>query len=132
MSITFTIIPSVSLAYTHYKGARTYAQRVEYSHTSRRDPKYPAQIKKLSEMRQCRHYSMLPEEENFVSRKMDSSGRFAGERCAVCAPQKLQYGMSRMHATFMSASSIKTMVFRNFDAALEWLGLQPQYQEFPD
>jgi hypothetical protein len=62
-------------------------------------------------------------EETYACLKVFLSNTFQGERCAICAPSNLQYGMSRTHEMLTRRFGIKTMVFREFQEALAWLDI---------
>jgi hypothetical protein len=127
MCIKCSVIPSKSLVYVRYMGVITYGQRIAHLNQLSQDPMYQAPMKKLVDLRKCRQYKLSArEEECFASRKADMDDRFSGERCAVCAPRDLEYGMSRMHELLTSESSIETMVFRNIEKATAWLRLKPE------
>src|SRR5580765_2986478 len=94
------------------------------------DPACPAHVALLLDVRPS---SML------ATRSMDdirAIGQFLGPyseriggRCAVVTGTEVQYGLGRMGSIYMESVGVEAGIFRDMDAAREWLGVRDSVQE---
>ena len=56
---------------------------------------------------------------------------FDQSKCAIVADSDLVYGLSRMWEILSEDSKIPTMIFRNIEDALQWLGLDRDSERLP-
>ncbi len=124
MSIEYVIIPEHRLVHVRILGHVKMVDHVEHFRKLSLDPGYARPMLKLTDYRGCTHYEINAQDERGIAREMGRyTDVFAGEQCAIFAPEPHIYGMKRIYQAVSEQSGMETAVFAELGEALEWLGL---------
>lgn len=125
MTVDYRINEDQKLVYVCISGDVTLHEMLDHLDALSADPGYTAPMKKIIDFRYCRSYPLTGTDQEIVARKKTSLSRvFDREKCAILAPNDLEYGMSRVHQALTIDSGIDTMVFRNLEETLDWLKIE--------
>ncbi|MBU0986046.1 MAG: hypothetical protein KKH68_02240 [Proteobacteria bacterium] len=125
MILRYKIIENKKLVYVTGTGTLTFAELMRHIEELYQDPKYKAPMKKLIDYRQITKYALsLKEAQIFAQKKISFGNIFSGEKCATVAPSDIGFGMARAHDAHIEGSNIETAAFRDFEQALNWLGIE--------
>jgi hypothetical protein len=124
MTIEYSFFEELKLVLVRISESVTFGQMTAYLHSLSKDPRYSPPMKKLVDFRECRNYALTREEaEKFAIFNRELSHVFSGEKCAIVAPDDLEFGMSRVHEMYTSGSGLEISVFRRMPDALGWLDI---------
>lgn len=126
MALKYKIINSIKTVYVIGQGVITFTELVDHINKLAHDQDYNAPMKKLVDYRTIESIDLsTSESEIFAHEKAQLNDTFSGEQCAIVAPLDSSFGMARVHDALIGLKDpdIDTMVFRDFDKAKEWLGI---------
>ncbi|MEO8201142.1 MAG: hypothetical protein ABI679_11520 [Gemmatimonadota bacterium] len=84
------------------------------------DPRFQPTFSQLSDLRDAERLEL----DTFTVRRLAAISPFgAGSRRALVVSSDLAFGMARMFQTLREGNGEELQVFRDIDAALDWLGL---------
>ncbi len=125
MPLKYEIIESKKLLYVKGIGAVFFPELMNHVDELCQDPKYKAPMKKLIDYRQIKKLDLsMDEQERFVEKKASVEKVFSGEKCAIVAPTDFGFALARVHAALSEGSDLDTSIFRDFNEALTWLGVE--------
>jgi len=125
MPLKYKIIESKKLLYAKGIGAVSFSELMNHVDELCQDPKYKAPMKKLIDHRQIKKFDLsMNEQEHFVEKKASVKELFSGEKCAIVAPSEFGFALARVHAALCEESNIDTSIFKDFNEALTWLGVE--------
>lgn len=129
MPLHYTIIESENLVYVSGTGDIAAGELLNHLNELSSDDRYKAPMKKLVDYRRARPMSPPIEEiESFANEMSRLEEFFIDEKLAVVVQDDLSFGITRV---FMALSKLESNVFREFDAALQWLELPLDLPECP-
>ena len=125
MPLIHKIIESKKLIYTKATNTVTLSDLMNHIDELCQDPKYKAPMKKLVDYRQIKKFDLsMKEQERFVQKKASAKDLFSEEKCAIVMPTDIGFSLARVHASLGERVGIDTAVFRDFNEALAWLGVE--------
>jgi hypothetical protein len=125
MPLKYEIIETKKLLYVKGIGAVFFSELMNHIDELCQDPKYKAPMKKLIDYRQIKKLDLsMDEQERFVEKKASVEKVFSGEKCAIVAPTDFGFALARVHAALIEGSDLDTSIFRDFNEALTWLGVE--------
>jgi hypothetical protein len=125
MPLEYKIIESKKLLYVKGVGAVSFSELMNHVDELSQDPKYKAPMKKLVDYRQVKKLDLsMDEQERFVEKKASMKELFFGEKCAIVSPTDFGFALARVHGALCEGSNRETSVFRDFNEALAWLGVE--------
>ena len=125
MPLKCEIVESKKLVYIRGIGAVSFSELMNHVDELCQDPKYKAPMKKLVDYRQIKKLDLsMDEQERFVKKKASVKELFSGEKCAIVAPTDFGFALARVHASLSGGADRETAVFRDFNEALIWLGIE--------
>lgn len=125
MPLKYKIIESNKLVYLKGIGTVTFSELMNHIDELSQDPKYKAPMKKLVDHRQIKKLDLsMNEQAHFAEKKTSFKELFSGEKCAIVSPTDFGFALARVHAALCEASNIDTSIFRDFNEALTWLGVE--------
>ncbi|MBI5665285.1 MAG: hypothetical protein HZC49_09440 [Nitrospirae bacterium] len=126
MSLKYKIIKSIKTVYVIGQGVISFTELMDHINKLAQDQDYNAPMKKLVDYRTIKSLDLsMSESEAFAQEKAKHNDIFSGERCAIVTPLDSNFGMARVHDALIGLKDpeINTMVFRDFNKAQEWLGI---------
>ncbi len=127
MALKYKILKNIKTVYVIGDGVITFSELMEHLDKLAHDPDYEAPMKKLVDYRKIKDIELSKNESDiFAYEKAKRKDIFSGEKCAIVAPFDSSFGIARVHDTLIGLKepNIITMVFRDFNKALEWLGIK--------
>ena len=125
MPLIYEIVENKKLVYVIGTGAVTFYELMHHIEELCQDPKYKAPMKKLIDYRKIKYLDLsMQEQEVFAQKKSALNASYAGEKCTIVVPTDVGFGIARVHGALIDDSTIDTMVFRDFNKALSWLGIE--------
>ena len=123
MSIEYVIFSEHRLVHVRILGYVKMADYVEHFRKLSFDPAYERPMRKLMDYRGCTHYKISAQGERGIAReRLRFADVFAGEQCAIFAPEPHVFGMKRIYQAVSEQSGMETAVFSDLQEAMEWLG----------
>jgi len=120
-SFHYHIDPDRRLLWLRVEGMLTDEALVTFYHTLYADPFWRAGYDELADYTRAHGGQVTPEAVRTLAQQ---SIRFEGaKRTAVVALGLLNYGMLRMYMTYAETSPEEIRLFKDRDAAREWLGI---------
>ena len=124
MPLRYKIVEGKKLVYVIGTGMVTFYELMHHIEKLSQDPNYNAPMKKLIDYRQIKYLDLsMQEQEVFAQKKAEFNTSYIGEKCAIVVPTDVGFGIARIHGALMDDSNIDTMVFRDVNEALNWLGI---------
>ena len=125
MPLKYKIIESKKLVYLKGIGTVSFSELMNHIDDLSQDPKYKAPMKKLVDHRQIKELDLtMNEQKRFAEKKASFKELFSGEKCAIVSPTDFVFALARIHAALNDGSNIDTSIFRDFNEALTWLGIE--------
>jgi hypothetical protein len=125
MPMTYTIDRAHNLVRTTGTGVLTDDHVMAHRKALTDDPEFSPQMRELSDIRQVTDFQVTPAGVRIMVAsdvKMVATGGM--HQLAIVADENVAYGMSRMYQT-LGEPNIRTVgVFRSYEEATEWLGIQ--------
>lgn len=125
MPLKYIIVESKKLVYLQGIANVSFSELMNHIDELCQDPKYKPPMKKLVDHRQIKKLDLtMKEQEYFVEKKVSFRELFSGEKCAIVTPTDFVSALARVHSALIEESNIETSIFRNFNEALTWLGIE--------
>jgi hypothetical protein len=125
MPLEYTFIESKKLVYLKGIGTVSFSELMNHIDELCQNPKYKPPMKKLVDHRQIKKLDLtMKEQELFAEKKAAFRELFIGEKCAIVTPTDFTSALARVHSALIEESNIDTSIFRNFNEALTWLGIE--------
>ena len=125
MPIKYTINHSERVIYTTAYGKLTDDDLENFKLDLQNDPDFNPDYKELSDLRPVEQFEITPAGvEKFVS--IDTANADINKKhiIAIIAPRDSEYGMARMYQMMTEINNPNIHVFRDFDEARQWLGIE--------
>jgi len=107
-------------------GVVTHDDVLEHLAELSEDDRYQAPMKKLIDYRDVSDIQISTDASVVIAAtKKKLSERFAGEKCAFVASKDAVFGTARVHEARVEGAGISTSVFRDIEAAMTWLEVNP-------
>ena len=134
MPLRYKIIESKKLVYVIGVGEIILDDLLNHLDELSKDARYIAPMKKLVDYRQALPMGPPQKDIDFFVKEMSKlKDIFAGEKCAIVVSDDLSFGISRIYmAEAEEQYNIQTNVFRDFNKALQWLGIKLEDNEISD
>jgi hypothetical protein len=128
MPLTYSIELDGSLILATASGTVTNQDLTEYISSLAKDARVKPGIKELIDLRRATGAEVTSG--GFLSLTAFSllqKERFRGIKCAIVADRDLAFGLARMYEAYSKSEGIPVdrKVFREFDEACRWLGIDP-------
>lgn len=125
MPLKYEVVESKKLVYVIGTGVVTFYELMHHIEKLGQDRRYKAPMKKLVDYRQIQYLDLsMHEQKALAQKKVEFNALYAGEKCAIVAPTDVGFGIARIHGALVDDSIIETMVFRDINGALAWLGIE--------
>lgn len=124
MSLNYQIFSDIKLVYLTGEGIITFNDLMHYIEELSHDPLYIKPMKKIADYRKAQDVILSSNQSLvFTERKAALRNVFAGEKCAIIAPNDTLYGTARVHDASIAIQEpgIQTSVFRDINEAIQWL-----------
>ena len=124
MTFKYKIFKDLKFIYAKAEGTLTADDLNNHLDQLLADPGYIPPMIKLVDHRNVKAYGLTSTQaEQFSMRKTTLANRFSHEKCAILVASDLSFGLARVHQAFMAESGIAIEVFRCFEDAKKWLGV---------
>ncbi|MCB1090063.1 MAG: hypothetical protein KDL87_00925 [Verrucomicrobiae bacterium] len=125
MPIPYQIYPQHRLVYVRGSGTLRLSEVTDHFARLAVDPAYQAPMLKLVDYRTVNMGELtFAEIRRVATVKEGLMKAFEGERTAFIVDSDLNFGLGRQHQSLMSETNIDVNVFRSFEDAVRWLGLE--------
>ena len=125
MPLKYEIVENKKLVYVIGTGAVTFYELMHHIEKLGQDSKYKAPMKKLVDYRKIKYLDLSMQEQKVLARrKAELNALYNGEKCAIVVSTDVGFGIARIHGALIDDSIIDTMVFRDVNGALSWLGVE--------
>ena len=125
MPADFIIDKQHAVVVSRGTGIFTYAEFLDHMAGLRADPRFRPEFNQLVDCRAITLLDFTSEQVKDLAKRSIFSGR---SRRAFVASSDLQFGLSRMFATYRKISgALEFEVFRDMREALAWLNLPPDF-----
>ncbi len=125
MPSNFLIDEQRAVVFSWGTGVFTYADFLDHMARLLADPRFRPEYDQLVDCRALTSLEFTGEQVSELAKRSIFSGR---SRRAFVVSSDLQFGMSRMFATYRAISGAKEiMIFREMREALSWLNLPPDF-----
>ena len=124
MPIIYKIIPDLKFAYIRGMGKVTTDEIMTAGAKMFTESEWKNGFNILIDYREITELSVKTEDvEKIINQDKNNELLFDKSKCAIVASSDLVFGVSRMWEILSEDNKITTMVFRNIEDSLRWLGL---------
>ena len=125
MSLKYKIIKEQKLVYVVGEGTLTYEDLVDHLTELSGNPAYIPPMLKLIDYRNLSHITLTSKQsEKLAELKYFYRNQFDKEKSALVVSSDLVFGIGRQHQAYMYDSKMEVEIFKDFEKAKEWLGIQ--------
>ena len=124
MPIQYDIIESKKIIMAVGSGIVTAQEIICHLDELAEDKRYKSPMKKLVDYRTIEDIKISQEEAKEIAKTKERLKEvFEGEKCAFVAPRNSTYGTSRAHQMLVDPRNIRTMAFKRYEEAIQWLNI---------
>lgn len=127
MAIKYKVLPDQKIIITQAQAGVSIDEMRSHMSTVSSHPDIHPDFSHLFDLREAKNI-------NFNTNEVKQLAEFSyfddSSKRAIVASSDLYYGMARMYEIFKESSSANIRVFRTYEEAKEWIGLQEQNDSF--
>jgi hypothetical protein len=125
VTIEYQLLPERALAVVHASGDVDALEILAEGARMFAESDWQAGFSILLDYRRITSFAADSEQiRKIVEQDSNNAPVLEGSRCAVVADKDYVYGLARMWEILSESSALQTMVFRDHDQALAWLGIE--------
>jgi hypothetical protein len=122
LPIGYEYDPATRIVRIEISGEVREAELVDFAQKLASDESFAPGHRELVDLRELRHTEVTGPARRLVAGIFARTDRHADRtRVAVCAPDDLAFGLSRMYEAFRESSGLQLRVFRTLGEAERWL-----------